>query len=164
MQLISVQSAAGDTLTNATAETVLGSHTFPANFWRPGKVVKARALVTIPATNSTDTLTGRVRFGAAALTGTAIAATSALDVANDDLIVADVELVCRSVGSAGSIVATVLLSEDAAGTAAGARGQVVASVDTTAATYLGVTGEWSVANAGNQCALQALTILEGAAL
>jgi hypothetical protein len=163
MELIHVQSAAGDTLTNSTAETVLGSVAFPANFWSPGKVVKARALVTIPSTNSTNTLQTRVRFGAAALTGAAIGTTSDLDVADDDLVVADVELVCRSVGSAGVIVATVLVSEDAAGTAAGAHGSVVSSVDTTAATYLGVTGEWSAANASNQCAVQAMTAFEAAA-
>lgn len=163
MQLIDVQSAAGTTLTNSTTETVLASKAFPANFWQPGKVVKARALVTVPSTNSTDTLTVVARFGAAALTGTAIGTTGALDVANDDLCVVDVELVCRSVGIEGVIVATVLLSKDAAGTAAGASGSVVSSVDTTAATYLGITGAWSVANAGNQCAVQALTVVEGSA-
>ena len=163
MQPIYVQSAAGTTHTNSTDEAVLASCTFPANFWQPGKVVKARGLVTVPSTNSTDTLTVVARFGAAALTGTAIGTTSELDVANDDLVVADIELVCRSVGSAGVIVATVLLSEDAAGTAAGAHGSVVSSVDTTAATYLALTGDWSVAHADNQCAAQSFTVLEGSA-
>jgi hypothetical protein len=164
MKLISSLAAAGDTLTNSTDETVLASHEFPADFWQAGKVVRARALVTIPSTNSTNTLQTRVRFGAAALTGTAIGTTSDLDVADGDLVVADVELFCRTAGSAGVIVATVLVSEDAAGTAAGGHGQVVSSVDTTSATYLGITGEWSAANASNQCAAQMLNVFESDAL
>jgi len=163
MQLIYSQGAAGTTHTNSTDEAVLASATFPAGFWQAGKVVKARALVTVGSSNSTDTLTVVARFGAAALTGTAIGTTSALDVADNDLVVADIELECRSAGTAGVIVATVLLSEDAAGTAAGAHGQVISSVDTTAATYVSITGDWSVASASNQCTAQGLNVFEAAA-
>lgn len=164
MKLISAMVAAGTTHTNSTDEAVLASHEFPAGFWQAGKVVKARGLVTVDSSNSTDTLTVSARFGAVALTGTAIGATSALDVADNDLVVADIELVCRSTGSAGVIVATVLLSEDAAGTAAGAHGQVLSSIDTDAATYLALTGDWSVANASNQVTAQALNVFEDVVL
>ncbi len=163
MDVIYAQAAAGTTHTNSTDEAVLCSATFPANFWQAGKVVKARALVTVDSSNSTDTLTAVARFGAAALTGTAIGTTSALDVADADLVVCDVELFCRTGGSAGVIVATVLMSEDAAGTAAGAHGSVVTAVDCTAATYVSVTGDWSVAHADNQATAQSFVVLEGSA-
>ena len=161
-KLISALSAAGTTHTNSTDEAVLASHAFPAHFWQPGKVVKVRALCTVDSSNSTDTLTVVARFGAAALTGGAIGTTSALDVADDDLCVCDIELFCRTGGSAGVIVATVLLSEDAAGTAAGAHGSVVTAVDCTAATYVAITGDWSVAHADNQVTAQSFTVSEDA--
>jgi hypothetical protein len=163
MQLIYCDPAVGTTHTNSTDEAVLASYAFPANFWQVGKVVKARALVSCASTNGTDTATVVARFGAAALTGTSIGTSTALDVANGDLNVIDVELVCRSVGSAGVIVATVLLSQDAAGTAAQGHGSVVSSVDTTAATYLGITADWSAASASNQIAAQCLSVFEAAA-
>ena len=162
MQLISCDPAAGTTHTNSIVEAVLSSYEFPANFWQVGKVVKARCLATVGSSNSTDTLTVVARFGAAALTGTAIGTTTALDVANADLCVVDVELVCRTVGASGVIVATVLISQDAAGTAAQGHGSVVTAIDTTAATYFGLTADWSVAHADNQVTAQSLSVFEAA--
>ena len=96
MQLIDVSPAASEALTNSTTETVLKSHLFPAGFWQVGKVVKARCCVRATATNGTDTLAILPRLGAAALTGTSLGGQAALDVANDDICVLDIELVCRS--------------------------------------------------------------------
>ena len=160
--VLSASTAAGTTHTNSTDEAVLASHTFPAGFWQAGKVVKARGLCTVPDQNSTDTLTIVARFGASALTGTAIGTTGNIDVADNDLALFDVELACRSVSAGVAvIVATVACVLDAAGTALGAHGSVVSSVDTTAATYLALTGDWSVAHADNQVACQMFTVVEG---
>ena len=100
------------------------------------------------------------RGGAAALTGTSLGGQAALDVANDDVCVLDVELICRTAGSSGVIVATMLTAKDAAGTVAGGQVVVVSSLDLTADTYLGFTGQWSVANAGNSCLADCLTVYE----
>jgi hypothetical protein len=161
MRLLSQSSAVGSTLTNATAETVLASYEFPANFWTAGKVVDVDALVTVPSTNSTDTLTVRGRFGAAALTGTAVCTTGAVDAVNGDIAPVKIRLACRSVtNGVGVIVAIAQTVMDAPGTALGAHGQVLSSVDVTAKSYVGITGQWSVASASNQCANEMLVVSE----
>lgn len=161
-RILSFLSAAGSTLTNSTSATVLASHTFPAGFWQPGKVVRVRGLVKVPSTNSTDTLTLVTRLGAVAVSGTSLGTTGAVDVANDDIGVVLGEIVCLSITSAGVAtvayqVATVL---DAAGTALTAHGSTKADLDNTAASYLAITGAWSVASASNQCAAHMFTVSE----
>lgn len=160
MKLIKADATASSALSNTVTETVLKSHLFPAGFWQVGKVVRARIGVRATATNSTDTLAVLARLGAAALTGTSLGGQAALDVANDDVCVLDVELICRTAGSSGVIVATMLTAKDAAGTVAGGQVVVVSSLDLTADTYLGFTGQWSVANAGNSCLADCLTVYE----
>jgi hypothetical protein len=163
MKLLSVETAAGTAHTNSTDEAVLGSYTFPAYFWQPGKVVKARAAVRATATNSTDTLTCYVRFGAAALTGTAIYTSAAVDVADDDIFVADIQITCRDADASSTLVCSVIgCNPDATGEAADIEFTIVSTVDTTAATYLGITGDWSVASASNSCQLEALSVFEAA--
>jgi hypothetical protein len=164
MKLIEVDGAAGTTLTNATAETVLKYYSFPAGFWHAGKVVEVTWANLIPSTNSTDTLAVRGRFGAAALTGTVVADGVALDVANDDVSVGRTRIICRSVDAAaqtGVFVCSSLVARDAAATVAGGNLAVVSSLPVNAATFFGVTGQWSVASASNQVACQFLTVEEG---
>ena len=161
-RVLSALTEAGTTHANSTTEAVLASHAFAAGFWKAGKVVRVRGLAIVADQNSTDTLAIVTRFGSAALTGTAIGTTGNVDVADGDLCYVDAQLVCRSVDAdgVGVIVATVATVLDAAGTALGAHGSVVGSVDTTASTYVSMTGDWSVAHADNQVAAHAFTVTE----
>lgn len=163
MKLFSVETAQGTVHTNSTDEAVLGSVTFPARWFQPGKVIKARAMVRAVSTNSTDTLTLYARFGAAALTGTAIYTSAAVDVADDDISVIDIEIVCRDADSSSTFAAVCIGSDcDAAGIATDAQASMLTAVDCTAALYLAITGDWSVAHADNQAALESLTVFEAA--
>lgn len=162
VKLLAAATAAGPVLTDSTAETVLGSHEFPANWWTAGKVVKARAVVRTLDDNSTNTLTIRARFGAAALTGTVVGVTAAVDQSPDDVSVLDIELVCRSPSDseAGVVVGSAIASDpDGPGTAKG-HAAVVTALDLTASTVLAVTGAWSAAHEDNQCQLESLTLYE----
>lgn len=152
----------GSTLTNSTSETVLKSHSFAANFLQAGNSYAFRAAVRCPSTNSTDTLTVKARLGGTTLTGTVIATTAAIDVANDDTAVITGEFTITAVGSAGTGNATSLTSgPDAAGIATGSGTSVaLSSLDTTAAILLEITGTWSAASASDQCACYHLTIDE----
>ena len=166
MQLIDVSPAASAALTNSTTETVLKSHLFPAGFWQVGKVVKARCCVRTITLDEDDApvLVVLLRLGAAALTGTDLGGQATLDRANDDIAVLDIELVCRTAGSEGVIVGSVLVAKDAPGTVAGGSVVVVSALDLTAATYLGITGQWSAASASDSAIADYLLVSEGSAL
>jgi hypothetical protein len=160
--LILSDPAVSATLTNATAETVLKSAVLPKNFLTAGKRIKVKSLVTIPSTNSTDTLTVRIRVGPTTLTGTVVCTTGAVDAANGDIAMVEAEILVRSVGTAGVIIVDGKAGLDAPGVALGAHGQVVTAVNSEAALRVEVTGAWSVASASNQCAAEYLTIEETA--
>ena len=157
MSLLYAATAAGTTLTNSTAETSLGSYTFPANFFQAGKVIKFRATVATPSSNGTDTLTTRVKLGSATLYTSA-----AVDQANGDVQVVEGVLTCRGNPGASVVFAGggLAMPPDASGTAATGWAAVTAGQNTAAALALDVTGTWSVAHADNQCALQSLVIEE----
>jgi hypothetical protein len=162
MVLLYALLAAGTALTNSNTETVLGSYEFPAHFFQAGKVVQFEALVRSTATNATDTLVVRVRFGATTLTGTALITTATVDQANDDICVVRGTLICRDADSSSGLVFLGGGNDaDATGQAARNFAAILSSVDTTGALKLEVTGTWSVANAGNSCQLEALNIYEG---
>lgn len=161
MRLLHAATAAGTTHTDSTDEAALASYAFPANFWQVGKVVRAKAAIVVADNNSTDTLTLKTRFGASALAGTAVATSGAIDAVDGDLSVVDIEITCRAVGAAGSFAVSVLQADpDAAGISVEAYFAVVTAIDTTAATYVAVTADWSVAHADNQVAAQSWTVIE----
>jgi hypothetical protein len=164
MRLIAVLAAAGTALTNSTAETVLASHVFPANFFSAGKVIKVRGSVRSTATNATDTLTVRVRIGATTLTGTAVFTSAAVDQVNDDTCVFDLELVVRDADSSGTLVVGGFASPpDATATAVVSIAPApLTGLDFTGAIRLEVTGQWSVQNAGNSCQAEMLNVWEAA--
>jgi hypothetical protein len=153
---------AGATLTNSTAETVLKSHSFAANFFQVGNSYHFQSEVRVPATNSTDTLVLRARLGGTTLTGTVIALTPTIDVVNGDSAVIQGEFTCTAIGAAGTVNARATTTgPDAASIATGSgQSTAVASLDTTAALLLEITGQWSVAAAGNQTAAENLVIDE----
>ena len=151
--------AASTTITNTTVETAFsnGVVTIPANACAAGTVFKVFAQGIAPATNGTDTLVVRLRFGAAGVGATIVAVTPTVDVANDDIWTIDARVTVRTIGGTGTFVGAGHAALGAAGTAT-VRGRSVGSsaLDTTAARNLTVTAQWSVANANNQVRLDIL--------
>ena len=147
--------AASTAVTNTTTETAFDkSHTIPANTLQPGDVLKIRGQVIAPATNSTDTLTLKLKIGS-----TVIAQTAAVDVANNDLGYFDATVIVRTNGASGTIVGA---GEQALGTPGTVTSKpfclASTALDTTVDQLLAVTATWSVANAGDSCRLDLLTV------
>lgn len=155
--------AAGIALTNSTAETVLASTTLAANSLQPGKVLRIRAAVKATATNSTDTLNVKVRIGPTTLTGTTVGASGAVDVADNDVVIVDLEVVVRAVGSGTDCVAIVsgfISAPGAEGTATARVAFESLAIDSTVAQKIEVTGTWSAASASDSCRAESLTVTE----
>lgn len=148
--------AASTTVTNTTAETTFsnGTITIPANSLKVGDVLRIRGQVTVPSTNSTDTLSIKVNIAGS----TALLTVPALDVANADIVTFDLTLVVRTIGATGTIYGFGWYTTGPSATAT-AKAFTLASttVDTTAAASITVTATWSVASTSNQAILQALT-------
>lgn len=159
-RLLYVNTAASTAITNSTAETAFStSHTIPANSLLAGTVLKIRYQGIATATNSTDTLTVRLRIGG--LTGTVLHAHTATDVANNDVWQGWYDVVIRTVGASGTMVGFgARKNAPAAEGTATWQDDILASttIDTTAAQTINVTGQWSVANAGNSCRLDVMMV------
>lgn len=149
--------AAGTALTASSTETSLGSHSIPANRLRAGTRVRVRAMVKATATNSTDTLTVKLYIGG--ITGTLVASTGALDVADNDLAIVDMELVVRTSGATGTIVGAGMKSIGPAASAT-LKPAILDSttIDTTAAQVVAVSGQWSTTSGSNSCRLDVLSV------
>lgn len=150
-----VAGAASAAVTNTVTETLFDkNYTFPANTLEPEMVIKLKWQGIATATNATDTLAIRVRIGG--LAGTLLFTHAATDVANNDVFSGEYELVIRTIGVTGTVVGfgTGKAVAAAEGTAT-YKDDILASttIDTTAAQLVGVTAQWSVANAGNSCRL-----------
>src|SRR4029079_4695823 len=92
---------AATVVTNTTTETTFDQNvTIAANRLQVGDVIRVRGMGICPATNSTDTLTVKLKLGAAV-----IIATAAVDVANNDIWLIEADIVVRAIGASGSIVA-----------------------------------------------------------
>jgi hypothetical protein len=144
--------AAGAALTNSTAETVLASGTILKNSLVAGQLVQCRFQGIVTAANATDTLTVRLRIGG--LAGVALIAMTAQDVAANDVFTGEFELAIRTIGASGTMIGTgTFKSIPAAEGTMTIRDDILAStaIDTTADQQVCVTGQWSVANAGNSC-------------
>lgn len=147
--------AASAAVTNTVTETAFDkSYSIPANTLQPGDVIRVRAQGIATATNSTDTLDAQLRLGT-----TDILATGAVDVANNDVFFIDADIVIRTVGASGTMVAVGHTAIGAPGTVT-SKPKFLAStaIDTTAAISVNVSATWSVANAGNSCRLDILDV------
>lgn len=155
--------AASTAITNTTTETLFSTAaTINRLSLEPGTRIKIRWQGIATATNSTDTLRIRVRIGG--LTGTVLFDHAATDVANNDVFSGECELIVRTVGAAGTFVAVASgKSIPAASGTATYKDTVTAStaINTLIAQVIGVTAQWSVANAGNSCRLDILTVEVG---
>ena len=161
MRLLYALLSAGTALTNSTAETVLGSYEIPANGLQAGKVYHLSGAVLATATNSTDTLRIRVRVGPTTLTGTVVADSGAVDVANGDLVAWSLTATVRNVGATSVvIVAGTCSAPGAEGTATARVAFESLSIDSTVAQKIEATGVWSVANAGNSCRCDSFVVAE----
>jgi len=154
MNLLNSQ-AASAAVTNTTTETAFDkTAVFPAGSLNEGDILKIFVQGIATATNSTDTLKAKLYIGS-----TAIVDTGAIDVANNDIFVIDAKLIIRTVGASGTLVASGWAS---IGTQLSATCKpfylASTAVDTTAAQTLSVKATWSVANAGNSCRLDMLSV------
>ena len=90
---------------------------------------------------------------------TDILATGAVDVANGDIGYIDADIVIRTIGASGTMVAAGVVALGVPGTVT-AKPKLMAStaIDTTAAISVNVSATWSVANAGNSVRLDVLDV------
>lgn len=155
MRLLYAALIATTALTNSTTHAVLESTTIPAFSLEEGKVFELRGAVKATATNSTNTLQARVKIGPTTLTGTTVADSGAVDVADNDTMVFDLVLIPQDARgtTSGSIQVFGTASILGAGGTVTMRAidVVVSSVDYTADLLVELTGLWGTANAGNSC-------------
>ena len=147
--------AASTAISATSSETAFdNAHSIPANSLRPGDVIRVRAQLVATATNSTDTLDMQLRLGT-----TDILATGAVDVANGDIGYIDADIVVRTIGASGTMVAAGITALGVPGTVTG-KPKFMASttLDTTAAISVNVSVTWSSTNAGNSCRLDIMDV------
>lgn len=147
--------AASAAITNTTAETAFDkSVTIPANTLQVGDVLRVRAQGICPSTNATDTLNVRLKVGTVVLV-----ATGAVDVANNDIFHIEADMVVRTIGAAGTVVASGLQALGTEGTVTAKPAKLASTtLDTTLAQAVAVSAQWSVANAGDQVRLDVLDV------
>lgn len=124
--------------TNSTAEVVMGTVTIPAFFLRSPYKLGIDCGAKLPSTNSTDTFTLKVKVNSHV-----VATVPAHDAVNNEVLGANVQ---------GSFDNLLLQARSlAAGSNAAPYGLHLADLacDTNADVVISLTGQWSVANAGN---------------
>lgn len=152
----------GTSHVNTTTEGNVAQYAFAANAWQVGQRYDFACTVRVIDTNSTDTLVIKARLGGTTLTGTVIATSATVDVADADIAVITGSIYVTAVGSAGTAdTHTSAAGPDALAVATALYdAATVASLDTTAILYLEITADWSVAHADNECAAFSFTVDE----
>lgn len=148
------EAAASTAVTATTVATKFDkNYTFAANTLQAGDVIRVAAEAIASATNSTDTLTLDLMIGA-----TVVATTGAIDVANSDTFTFMSDIVIRTSGASGTVVATTNVNT-ATGNAT-FKSIILGStaIDTTATQQIAVRATWSTNNAGNSARLDVLDI------
>lgn len=140
---------------NTTTETAFDkSYTIPANTLKAGDILRVKACAFVVDNNSTDTLTLRLKIGS-----TTIIATAAVDVADNDVGLIEADILIRTIGGSGTLVAYGTQGLGVPGTVtAKLFRKASTAVDTTATQAITVTAEWSVAHADNEVSLTALVV------
>jgi len=154
--LVFSAAAASTAVSNTTAETTFdnSSYTIAANTLQPGDVIRVRLQGIATATNSTDTLNVKLKIGS-----TVVAATGAVDVANNDIGVIDADVVVRTIGASGTLVAAGTTSLGASGTATAKVFNLASTtIDTTASNVVSASATWSVASSSNSCRLDVMDV------
>ncbi len=147
-----------NSVTNTIVETAFNkSVTIPANRLKKGDVIRIRGQGIVTNQNATDTLTVQLKVGGTA--GVQIATTGAIDPATNDIFYIEADLVVRTVGVAGTIVATGLQALGTPGTVTGKPFLKASTVvDTTITQDLVVSATWSAASASNIVRLDVLDV------
>lgn len=142
-------------VSDTTDETAFNKTiTIPANFLRAGDVVRIKGSVVATATNSTDTLTVKVKIGS-----TVIHTITAVDVANNDAANFDIEVTIRTIGATGTMVAMGFAGVGVPATATSKVASLASTaIDTTASKAVSATATWSAASAGDSCKLSILSV------
>lgn len=158
--------ADGTAIANTTTETILFPDiTIPANYMKPNRVLRVTYWGRY-STTGTPTMTFRVRWGGVA--GVVVAASGAMvtgSAVTAGMWKVTVDIVCRSVGTAGTFfgVGEAVMGDDATSTvgsatngqahdfmgSAGVATPSTAAVDTTADKALSVSAQWGTASASN---------------
>ena len=125
--------------TNSTSEVVMGTVTIPAFFLRSPYKLGVSYSVQTPSTNSTDTFVPKVKVNAIVA-----ASLAAHDVVNNEVIDGQAEGMFKD----GKLHVRSLSASSATATLGGVH-LVGQTVDTNADVVITLTGQWSVANAGN---------------
>lgn len=147
--------AAATAVTNTTTETDFDqSITLPANTLKAGDVIRVRAQAIATATNSTDTVNYKLKLGS-----TTILATGAVDATNNDIGYIEADIVIRTAGASGTMVAAGSTANGAVGTVTAKPAYLASTaVDTTAALAVKVSATWSAASASDSCRLDVLNV------
>ena len=154
LALRQVITANGSPVTNTATETVMATFAIPAGALKQGRIVEFLAAAIATATNGTDTFRYRVRLGGVA--GSVVADSGAIDLANNDVLVAQGQIVVREDGAAGSIVGA---SQGVLKTTAFNTLLDATATDTTAALSLVLTCTQSAASAGNSTRASAFNVV-----
>ena len=125
--------------TNSTSEVVMGSVTIPAFFLRSPYKLGISYAVQTPSTNGTDTFIPRVKVNSIL-----VAQLPAHDVVNNEVIDGQVEGMFKD-----NLLHVRSLSASSIGATLGGVHLVDQAVDTNADVVITLTGQFSVANAGN---------------
>ena len=147
--------AASTAVSNTATETTFDQKvTLAANLLAPGDVVRVRLMATATATHSTDTWNVKLYLGSIA-----IVATGAIDAVDGHVAYIDADIVIRTDGASGTLVAAAVSSIGVANSAT-LKPTLLAStaVDTTAAMDVKATATWSVADTGNSCRLDVMNV------
>lgn len=158
--VVFTNTAASTAVSNTTTETLFDQFcTIPAKHLQPGQLIKIKYQGIATATNSTDTLAIKLYIGG--LTGTVLISHAATDVANNDVFMGEYDLIIRTIGASGTMVGRgTYKSVPAAEGTMTIKDDILAStaIDTKTSKVIGVSATWSVANAGNSCRLDFLTV------
>lgn len=136
-------------VTTAETDYALPQFTIPANSLQAGDVIHIRAEGIFTTTTSTDTVIIKLYLGA-----TAIVTTTAIDVANNDIFVIDIDIVVRTVGASGTMVVSGSYAVGTPGEATTVVEKMTpwflasTALDTTAAKTVKLSQTWS-GNAGS---------------
>lgn len=160
--MVAVSSVAASTaITASSTETAFstGSYTLKKGTLEPGSIIRVRFQGIATSTNSTDTLQIKLYIGG--LSGTAILTGTATDVADNAAFWGEANIVIRTIGATGTLVASGMHSIVPAATNVAVPVYTLTAsttVDTTADQAVTVSGKWSSTNAGNSCRLDMFTV------
>jgi len=140
--------AAGSTTATSDAENECTEYVIPANTLVAGSTIRCRWVTATSASNSTDTLITRLRFGSntTASSNTEVAVNTAVDQTNGDFSVGDMVIQIRT--STTAVAFGTISDSDSLGTKlVSAQFEPSFSIDTTVDNYLNVTTLFSTTGA-----------------